>query len=421
MVLTSKQKNELHAAIAEYFQASGFEAACTAFCEEAGLDRESANSGTGLLEKKWTSVVRLQKKIMELESKVEQAETDLAERGGKKGKSNSASLPKTVARHELSGFRGPVTHVCFHPVVPLVAASGEDGTVKVWDYESGQFEKSLRGHTNAVQYLAFDPSGNMLASCSADLSIKIWDFNSYDNLKTLNGHEHNVSGVCFIPPGDYIASCSRDTTIKIWEASTGFCTKTLTGHDDWVRRVIASADGKLLASCSTDQTIRLWDPDSGTCTAVLRGHTNVIETIAFAPESSHNIIRASVQGGAGEDEPPATEQGPTTSGAQACRYLVSGSRDKTVRLWDLTTQQCMRTLEGHDNWVRGVVFHSSGLHLISSSDDKSIKVWSLENLRCVRTLQEAHPHFVSCLDFNQRFPMLVSGGIDQKVKIWECS
>eukprot|EP00656_Telonema_subtile_P015744 TRINITY_DN18284_c0_g1_i2.p1 TRINITY_DN18284_c0_g1~~TRINITY_DN18284_c0_g1_i2.p1 ORF type:complete len:383 (-),score=66.67 TRINITY_DN18284_c0_g1_i2:80-1228(-) len=377
-------------------------------------DREGAcDTSVKLLEKKWTSVVRLQKKIMDLEAKVEQCETDLAERGGKKGKVNSASLPKNVARHELSGFRGPITAVGFHPVVPLVAASGEDGTVKVWDYESGQFEKSLRGHTNAVQAIAFDPAGNMLASCSADLSIKLWDFTSYDNLKTLNGHEHNVSGVCFIGPGHYLASCSRDQTIKIWETSTGFCKTTLTGHEDWVRRVIASPDGKFLASCSNDQTIRLWNVDSGTCTAVLRGHSHVVETIAFAPEAAHALI-GSQAGAAAEGEP--TENGVESS----LGFLVSGSRDKSVKLWDLTTQQCIHTLNGHDNWVRSAVFHPSGKHLLSSSDDKSIKVWSLENMRCVKTIAEAHPHFVSCVDFNQRFPMMVSGGVDQKVKIWEC-
>lgn len=74
-----------------------------------------------------------------------------------------------------------MTHVSFHPVVPLVAASAEDGTVKVghcsqragvkvvsqvWDYESGQFERSLRGHTNAVQHVAFDTAGNMLGDNS---------------------------------------------------------------------------------------------------------------------------------------------------------------------------------------------------------------------------------------------------------------
>lgn len=62
---------------------------------------------------------------------MEQLEEDLAQRGGKKGKANSENLPKGPARHELSGFRGVVTNVKFHPSISVIVASGEDGTVKV--------------------------------------------------------------------------------------------------------------------------------------------------------------------------------------------------------------------------------------------------------------------------------------------------
>ena len=62
---------------------------------------------------------------------MEQLEEDLAQRGGKKGKANSENLPKGPARHELSGFRGVVTSVKFHPSISVIVASGEDGTVKV--------------------------------------------------------------------------------------------------------------------------------------------------------------------------------------------------------------------------------------------------------------------------------------------------
>jgi len=68
---------------------------------------------------------------LELEGKAEQLEEDLAQRGGKKGKANSDNLPKGGARHELSGFRGVVTSVKFHPSISVIVAAGEDGTVKV--------------------------------------------------------------------------------------------------------------------------------------------------------------------------------------------------------------------------------------------------------------------------------------------------
>merc|ERR1712071_613375 len=125
-------------------------------------------------------------------------------------------------------------------------------------FETGDFERTLKGHTDSVQDVTFDTNGKMLASCSADMSVKLWDFSTFDCLKTLQGHDHNVSSVTFLPSGDFLVSSSRDKTIKIWEVATGYCVKTLTGHREWVRQIRMSPDGLLLASCSNDQTVGFW-------------------------------------------------------------------------------------------------------------------------------------------------------------------
>jgi platelet-activating factor acetylhydrolase IB subunit alpha len=57
---------------------------------------------------------------------------------------------------------------------------------------------------------------------------------------------------------------------------------------------------------------------------------------------------------------------------------------------------CLFTLVGHDNWVRGVVFHPGGKFIVSASDDKSLRVWDTRNKRCMKTL-EAHQHFCTSL------------------------
>ena len=54
----------------------------------------------------------------------------------------------------------------------MISAS-EDATVKVWDFETGDYERTLKGHTDCVQDVAFDNSGKLLASCAADMSIKV--------------------------------------------------------------------------------------------------------------------------------------------------------------------------------------------------------------------------------------------------------
>lgn len=58
---------------------------------------------------------------------------------------------------------------------------------QVWDYETGDFERTLKGHTDSVQDISFDHTGKLLASCSADMTIKLWDFQGFECIRTMHG------------------------------------------------------------------------------------------------------------------------------------------------------------------------------------------------------------------------------------------
>lgn len=77
------------------------------------------------------------------------------------------------------------------------------------------------------------------------------------------------------------------------------------------------------------------------------------------------------------------------------------------------------TLVGHDNWVRGVMFHPGGKYLISCSDDKTLRIWDYKNKRCAKTLA-AHEHFATTLDFHKSAPFVLTGSVDMTIKVWEC-
>lgn len=143
----------------------------------------------------------------------------------------------------------------------LVASASEDTTIKLWDYEMAQYERTLKGHTGAVTAVAFSGAGDLLASTSADMSAKIWDMTTFACVKTLRGHDHAVSAVVF--GTDVLFTCSRDNTIKCWEISSGYCTKTFNGHSDWVRCISLSTDGEIIASGSGDNSINIWKASHG--------------------------------------------------------------------------------------------------------------------------------------------------------------
>lgn len=167
-------------------------------------------------------------------------------------------LPRAPARHTLVGHRNPITSVAFHPVFSVLASGAEDSTIKIWDWELGELERTIKGHTKPVQDVDFGgpKNGVLLASCSSDLTIKLWDpSDEYKNIRTLTGHDHSVSAVRFIPSasGQNLVSASRDKTLKVWEVATGYCVRTIQGHADWIRDVVPSFDGRWLLSAGNDQ------------------------------------------------------------------------------------------------------------------------------------------------------------------------
>ncbi|XP_044758891.1 lissencephaly-1 homolog [Coccinella septempunctata] len=408
MVLSQRQREELNKAIADYLSTQGFRDSLEAFKKEADMPGDVGVKFGGLLEKKWTSVIRLQKKVMELESKLNEAEKEYIQGAPTRNKRNPAEwIPRPPEKFSLTGHRAPVTRVIFHPVFSVMVSASEDATMKVWDFETGEYERTLKGHTDSIQDICFDSTGKLLVSCSADMTIKLWEFQqNYECIRTMLGHDHNVSSIAFMPGNDYVVSSSRDKTIKMWEVLTGYCVKTYVGHRDWIRMVRPSPDGSLLASCSHDQTIRVWAVSSKECRTELRAHEHVIECIAWAPELCAGAIIEAV----GVDNKKGAAMGP---------FLASGSRDKSIRIWDVGAGCALFTLIGHDNWVRGVVFHPGGKYLLSASDDKTIRIWDLKNKRCTKSL-DAHKHFCTSLDFHRSHPFVISGSVDQTVKVWEC-
>mmetsp|Transcript_21745 Transcript_21745/g.38423 ORF Transcript_21745/g.38423 Transcript_21745/m.38423 type:complete len:443 (+) Transcript_21745:360-1688(+) len=435
MVLTDKQRDDLHRAIAAYLRSRGGDVAAVApaFEEATGavLDSNAEAGSAALLEKKWTSVVRLQRKVLELEAKVKELESErravgdgstTSGPGASSLRSGGSFLLKPSAQTRLTGHRAPVTSVVFHPIFNLLVSTSEDATTKVWDFETGEFERTLKGHTNTVQDAAFSEDGSMLATCSSDLSIKLWDFAKYECTKTLMGHDHNVSGVAFLKGSAQLVSCSRDKTIKLWDTSTGYCVKTLSGHEEWVRKVAVHGPSGLLASCSNDQTVMIWNPAlSDPALLTLRGHENVVEAVAFSSGPADRVLAGhSAADGSGSSTTDKEAAGRDSGKAKrdGGLHVVSGARDRTVKVWHVASGACIMSLTGHDNWVRAVAFQPSGKYLLTASEDKSIRIWDLQHQRCVRTISGAHTHFIASMAVHPRLGLVATGSVDQTLATW---
>ena len=162
MVLTDRQRDDLHAGIYEYLVSRGdaFEAAARAFADAdpQAAGKKTNNVGkTPLLEKKWTAIPRLQKKVLELERTVAQNAKIHAHRSGEGGDGVGTNggvsrrmLPRLPCSHTLAGHSAAITCTKVHPVFTIVVSGSEDGTIKVscFDFFGGATGRRERNKRN---------------------------------------------------------------------------------------------------------------------------------------------------------------------------------------------------------------------------------------------------------------------------------
>lgn len=99
---------------------------------------------------------------MELESRNSALQEELSTAPARRATSHVEWIPRAPARYTLTGHRAPITRVAFHPVFSLVASASEDASIKIWDWETGNFERTLKGHTREVWGVDFDSKGQLL-------------------------------------------------------------------------------------------------------------------------------------------------------------------------------------------------------------------------------------------------------------------
>ena len=439
-----KREDEINKCILEYLINKKYNNSIEPFIKDTGIQRSDASTGNKL-EKKWSTLLSLQKKISDLENEVKQLKEDLERGAGglsdkAKKDAESMGLPKSIPKSTIKGHRQGVTCLCFHPFYKRLASGSDDASIIIWECDEFTEERSLKAHTDTINCLTFDNNGKYLASCSSDLTIKIWNFDTMTVFRTLNGHEHTVSCVEFTPDGNFLYSCSRDHMIKYWDINSGNCKNTLKGHEEWVRSISLNSKGDLLASSSDDEKIFIWQTGANTVQHELYGHTNKIESVIFLKNekaifnvytsdfASANKLGVSDENNNNEDktkddlEKLLKKQELLKAKDKVNKeYVISASRDKTIKLWDAIGGVCIFTFTGHDNWVRSLCEHPNGKYIVSCSDDKSIRLWDLKTGLCQKKLLNSHEKFVVTVSMSPKCKLLASGSNDFTIKIWDCS
>ncbi|ORE07557.1 WD40 repeat-like protein [Rhizopus microsporus var. microsporus] len=234
----------------------------------------------------------------------------------------------------FKGHKGPVTSVVIGKDDTIWTGSW-DKTIKKWDAKSGECLATLEGHTDFVKALVI--SGDSLYSGSSDCFLRRWNLDNLECTASEKQHRRPIESLAISLDGQSIFSASSDGITLRWDTKTMQVQKTYTGHDTSIYCIRVWEDD--LWTASADKTVRRWNTDTGVVDMKIE-HPDRVKSLALA--------------------------GP---------YVVTGSSDDEIRVWDIASGQLVCVIEGHFDEVSSLEMYGSTIY--SGSLDCSIRRWPL--------------------------------------------
>ena len=294
--------------------------------------------------------------------------------------------PQTRLAREFAGHMSMVRAVAFLPDGRRALSGSWDGTMRLWDLNTGKELRRFNGHTRGVNDLAVPPDGRRAVTASGDTTAAVWDLESGRLLRRFERHSGFVECVAVSPDGQRALTGSADRSARLWDLETGAELRTLIGHTAGVRSVAFLPDGRLLTG-GEDRTVRLWDLETGQEIAAFIGHKAPVLSVAVAPDG---------------------------------RTAISSGGEGEILIWDLAhpgSGKEIGRLKGHESVVEHVTISPDGTRALSCGWDGSVRLWDLAGRRQIACF--GSPANVVAVAFSPDGRRALAGGEDKLVRLWD--
>uniref|UniRef100_A0A8C3YQI6 Striatin-3 n=1 Tax=Catagonus wagneri TaxID=51154 RepID=A0A8C3YQI6_9CETA len=325
--------------------------------------------------------------------------------------------PKYTLRSHFDGVRA----LAFHPVEPVLVTASEDHTLKLWNLQKTVPAKksasldvepiyTFRAHIGPVLSLAISSNGEQCFSGGIDATIQWWNMPSpnvdpYDTYEpnvlagTLVAHTDAVWGLSYSGIKNQLLSCSADGTIRLWNPQEKLpCICTYNGDKE--HGIPTSVD---FIGCDPAHMVTSFNTGS---------------TVIYDLETSQSLVRLSSQ---------------IESGLQSNNHInrvvshptlpvtITAHEDRHIKFFDNKTGKMIHSMVAHLDAVTSLAVDPNGIYLMSGSHDCSIRLWNLDSKTCVQEIT-AHrkklDESIYDVAFHPSKAYIASAGADALAKVF---
>jgi WD40 repeat protein len=285
----------------------------------------------------------------------------------------------------MLGHTAGIGELVFSPDGHKALSCSADGTIRLWEIDTGEQLRTLLGHRGAVQSVVFSRDGRRALSSGNDATVRYWDIDTGKELRRFEGHFGIVYSAVLACDDRRVLSCGKDHTLRWWDAATGRQLQLLEVKNSPIRCVAVSNDDRQALSGGDDGIGRVWDLETGAELHRLEGHTGQIWHVAISPDGQTGL---------------------------------TAGQDKIILMWDLRTGKIVRRFQGHEGDVNNLVFSPDGRRFLSASDDKTIRLWEAETGKEL-SRSTGHVSHMGAVAISPDGKLALTGGDDSCVCLWQ--
>ncbi|KAK8158847.1 WD40-repeat-containing domain protein [Phyllosticta citrichinensis] len=268
--------------------------------------------------------------------------------------------------------------------------------------------------------VALSRNGRILATCLGEDAL-LTDLATGTELGRIEGDGDVITSMALTPSGSHLALCSRSLSMRIYALKTSASedvimdaelTRSLKPHSSPVVVCTTDRTGTLLATGGADGIVKVWDIQGGYTTHSFHGHSGVIAALHFFEA---HITTEKPSGKKGKK----SQNNDADGSATVSFRLASGGEDGKVRVWDLNKRKSVATLDSHVSVVRSICFSEEENALATGSRDKTVMIWDARTWKIRSTIPVLES--VEDIGFLKDGSVIFTGGENGTLRLWTIS
>jgi len=333
-----------------------------------------------------------------------------------KKKKRPDRMPSVPTQHS-----GAVLDVRFSPDSTRLLSGSADRTSRCWDVETGRHLQLFEalGAVLAVRW----KDDTVFAALGGDAKVNLYQVGgSCCPMRTLEGHTDAVTTGDWSPCGRFLATCSEDCSIRIWNSGKGGLDSGKKGGRSGMEQSNGHTNGTSAGQGGTEGEEMNQNPTSkslegtGVGVVVLEGHSNSVQAMAWRPVRTHDSDVGMGMGHQnGTDVTMDDDEG--YNGGKSVS-LASCGLDKTVRLWNGNTGECLKTLLGHTDAVYCLTWSPNGAYVASGGLDGNICVWEVDSGDMVRRFDGRSA--IYSVDWRKDVSQIAAASVEGQLMVFDC-